>query len=734
MVLPSILLNEFRPRTEFNQYYLLEQIGAGGQGIVWSALDREQQRVVAVKFSEVPGAQLEDVYDELHDRQTTRLVELSHPNVLPLYEIGAEGRLRFFVSPYIAGGSLLDRIAEGPVRPAEGLRYAAEIAAALRYLHTQGVIHRDLKSSNVLIDLSHNAYLADFGIARLTSATTQAVHTGRGTPLYAPPEQHKLTGVSPQSDIYSFGIMLFELFTGQLPWKGEVTLGIRQLYEEEQLPDPRSLNPHLPEMLTSVLRRMTASDPQHRPATADETMELLFSAFEAAPFRVSDAVPVHAEFIDQDARQLLQTSLQPPDETEASVRLSLTKFAMVDAYLRREALNGTIPEQVKLIMLRHALTFGYNDDFWWPKVASPAKRLAAAALILSRGSDPINLRIVDFINADPQLAALPDGLPEAIIPALLGVARESHDPDLGWRALEILRRLTPPAGEWRNAAFDPQQDQALAELALSDSPSGEEAARLIGHLRSETAAQQVAQSPDRDNRTTALVTIQQAAGSLPHSIPARTRRSVGLEWMLYELFDQPLTILAAYGLTFLGTLLGFGLQFYLTYRLPEFLDMDRTLVSLERGGVLGIAFGLGILITRLIVERFARQPLLARLVPAVLLGMLFMNLAISSYNILFQSSPSSGLVVTLACLLIALGFALAGLTSSRPRKIGICILAIVLAIAGSWWIHLRLMPAVSPLFHYETFWSAARVLATAFAVATPIAILGNLLNLAPRES
>ena len=305
---PSSPAYDFRPGTQFKQYQLLEQIGAGGQGVVWSAYDQAVQRVVAVKFSEVP--EQADGYDEMRYRESARLVELRHPYILPLYEIGLTGRLRFLVSLYAAGGSLSDKIARGPLDVRETLRYASEIAEALEYLHAEGVIHRDLKTSNVLTDLSQNAFLADFGIARFTSDSTQAVHTGRGTPMYAPPEQHKMTAISPQSDIYSFGVMLYELFAGRLPWSGEAPLGIKQLYSHEEIPDPRLLVPSLPAGLAGVLRQMTAIEASARPASARQAMQMLSSVFDVQPIPFSRTVREEKEIIKADAQELLRQNLE----------------------------------------------------------------------------------------------------------------------------------------------------------------------------------------------------------------------------------------------------------------------------------------------------------------------------------------------------------------------------------------------------------------------------------------
>jgi serine/threonine-protein kinase len=129
------------------------------------------------------------------------------------------------------------------------------------------------------MDLSRNAYVADFGLALFISPTTEILHTGRGTPPYAPPEQHTKSRMTPQSDIFSFGVTLYELFTGQLPWKGEKVLGMQQLSSGDEIPDPREINPALPPILVKVLRAMTSADPAARPPTAGEAMRFILSRF-----------------------------------------------------------------------------------------------------------------------------------------------------------------------------------------------------------------------------------------------------------------------------------------------------------------------------------------------------------------------------------------------------------------------------------------------------------------------
>ena len=357
------MLSDLRPGLQFHHYQLLEQIGVGGQGVVWSAVDRKRNIVAAIKFNELSESDQQQADDVMFEKQLERLLSVQHAHILPVHDYGLESQIRYLVSPYIPGGSVFDRIRRGPLPLEEALRYVTEVASALDYLHGQGIIHRDLKPSNILLTLKQHTYLADFGLARAVSLTTQAMHTGRGTPPYAPPEQHKRLEITAQSDIYSFGIMLFEMFTGQLPWNGERMLGIQQLYSNIELPDPRELNNTLPPLMVDVLRRITSADPARRPSSAGEVMKMVHYIFGVKPAPAAGGADHNEALIrTRDAEELLSQSLARWNPENEKSDLGLTRFALIhlDHKMRREA---GVSAGFNRFMLFHALMYGFNGEY-----------------------------------------------------------------------------------------------------------------------------------------------------------------------------------------------------------------------------------------------------------------------------------------------------------------------------------------------------------------------------------
>jgi serine/threonine protein kinase len=730
------MINELHHGLQFHQYQLLEQIGAGGQGVVWSAEDLQRNDIVAIKFNEILDSESQQADDEMFERQLGKLLNVQHINILPIYDCGLENQTRYLVSPYIAGGSVFERIYKSLLPLEDALRFSTEIASALDYLHSQGIIHRDIKSSNILLDIRNRTYLADFGLARSVTATTQAMHTGRGTPPYAPPEQHKLLGITSKSDIFSFGILLYEIFTGQLPWDGESALGIKQLYSNSELPDPCELNNTLPPLMKDVLRRVTAANPARRPISAGEIMKVIYRIFDVKDFPPPEEAPGDRSAVRAyDAAILFNQNLGRWAMGDVNGSPGLTKFALIHLDQKTRDRDNT-QGGVGQFMLFHALMYGYQDEYWWSKVPNSRDRLSVSNRLLAEQNEVITVRVLDHLVKDQSLHMLPGEQSAKVAASVLELAARSTNRRLSRKLLSGLRVLLPPASTWGNSTLSPELDNLLGELAIEDSDVGDQAARLVGQLHSQSVVKYILKEADEDRLIPALLEIQQSAGSLPAFVPGSIRLRVTLEWVIQRLTLQPARIFGAYMLALVGATFGIGSQVYLTYRLPEFMDAARISTSLEQGLIIGTIFSLGILLTRVIVERFSGVNALLRVSLGTAAGAVGMSIALFIFHVLFIDTPPNGFLITLGCVLIAFAYAVGGLIRFRAVSMFLSTSAIVLAITGTWWLHANMAASIielTPLFQYEYYWSLLQVLFASIIAALWMGIFGNLVWLGIKE-
>ncbi|HET7011844.1 MAG TPA: serine/threonine-protein kinase [Anaerolineales bacterium] len=260
------------------RYELLGPIGHGGMAAVYKGRDHESGRLVAVKVLSPQVAENPQFLQRF--RREARVVkQLDHPHIVPVEDFGEEGDTAYLVMPYLRVGSLADRLAQGPLTPAEGGRVMAEMTSALEYAHQRGVVHRDVKPSNILLDEDGRALLADFGLAQIHDASISLTGSALlGTPAYVSPEQVRGEPVDARSDQYSLGIVLYQLTTGQLPYEAETPMAVLLKQVNEPMPRPRQVNSNIPEAVERVILKATAKDPKDR----FESMQALNAAFQAA--------------------------------------------------------------------------------------------------------------------------------------------------------------------------------------------------------------------------------------------------------------------------------------------------------------------------------------------------------------------------------------------------------------------------------------------------------------------
>jgi serine/threonine protein kinase len=245
------------------RYRLEELLGRSGMSEVWAATDSELGRRVALKLL-APNADT-----ARFEREARAVAALAHPNVNQLYDYGEEDGRPFMVLEYLPGGTLEDRLraSGGPLPDAETEAIAADVARGLAHAHSRGVVHRDLKPTNVLFDEEGRAKLADFGIARLMvgEGTLTEAGTVLGTAAYLSPEQAMGAPASTASDVYSFGVILFRMLTGRLPFESDDPLELVALHRDVEAPRIASIRPDAPSALEAAATVSLAKHPAERP-------------------------------------------------------------------------------------------------------------------------------------------------------------------------------------------------------------------------------------------------------------------------------------------------------------------------------------------------------------------------------------------------------------------------------------------------------------------------------------
>lgn len=260
------------PRVLSGRYELSHLVARGGMAEVYRAHDRLLDRPVALKVL-FPELSVDRAFVERFRREAQAAANLSHPNIVPVFDWGEDGGTYFIVMEYIDGRALSSILrTAGPLHPDRAAEIGADVALALAYAHRHGVVHRDVKPGNVLITEEGAVKVTDFGIARAVNTEESLTQTGAvmGTATYFSPEQAEGMGVDARSDIYSLGVVLFEMVTGRPPFMGDTPVAVASKHVREDPPTPRQINPAVPPDLEAIILKCMAKSPEFRYATGDD--------------------------------------------------------------------------------------------------------------------------------------------------------------------------------------------------------------------------------------------------------------------------------------------------------------------------------------------------------------------------------------------------------------------------------------------------------------------------------
>lgn len=253
---------------QIGRYQIENELGTGGMAEVFLAYDPYTKRQVAIKVLLNFLASDERVQIFFH-REAEVIAALEHPCIVPIFDFGFHEENPYFVMRYMSGGSLEDRIDKNNLRPTQIARIFERVASGLDAAHAKGIIHRDVKPANIMFDQEGQAYLADFGIAKLHQRNEDSTdYMVVGTPLYMSPEQIQNDTLDGRCDVYALGVILFQILAGKPPFHGETPTQIASAHIMEAIPQLSETRPDLPAQWDAILQKALAKDPAERYSTA----------------------------------------------------------------------------------------------------------------------------------------------------------------------------------------------------------------------------------------------------------------------------------------------------------------------------------------------------------------------------------------------------------------------------------------------------------------------------------
>jgi len=447
------------PGTKLGQYEVQDFIGQGAMGYVFRAYHAQLERTGAVKVLQAIAPDPDTTARFRHEAQA--IAQMRHPNILNVYDFGEYQGTPYMIVEYVPGGSLADRLSQGILDQPTALKYLRGIAAGLDHAHAQGIVHRDVKPANVLLEKDDTPVLADFGLAKLLQGSSLKSMTGvtTGTPAYMSPEQVAGSQVGPAADRYSLATIAYEMLTGMIPFDGVGVLELLYAQVHREPPPPSTRIRRLNAQVDAVIMRGLAKKPADRWDTATSFVEALAEALErrsvAPPMRTVVIPPGAPSPVATPVEATMIAPLEEVDLTDAGETIAVAYPSPPPPVIKKRSRKGlsAVVGAATLVLILIAGTVGYIATHQKPALSvSPSTVAAGGTVLVTASHVPANqigeIRLFSPVHTFP-FSADSNGEVRTTITIPLDIGIGDHTVHICWssvcRVSAILHVIEPVA-------------------------------------------------------------------------------------------------------------------------------------------------------------------------------------------------------------------------------------------------------------------------------------------------